>query len=386
MILLLLVPAAAFAHWRAGPASFDMSVADVALVAATPAAVALVPWRSRHLWRLLAALLVYLALLLITVAATPSLRTVLELAHRLFLVGGAAVIGAALAQQGRAVLALRIFNLVAVAFAVAAVVDTATSGFAPAYPVGTHKNAAGMLLGVAVFLRLVTPRVAYALRGWRAPTTLTLVAGLLATQSRGAMLALTACLGLWAIRQRGLRRSGLIIVGMVVAVLAVVYLVNARETDRVRADPSAARFTGAATREHNVGLALDQWREHPVTGAGLRYFVDAGEPEPHNVVASNLAESGLVGTVALGVLLAGAVRALSGRRGAMATAARYVLLLQFLAALFDIYWRAGTGSLPWLIVGIALIDADPAERQQKTGESKPEARHPVPWIRDDGGL
>ena len=381
MILLIVVPATAFFYWRAGPASFDMSIADVSVLAAFPFAVSRVPWGDPRVRRFLGALFVYLLLLLIAVTANPSRRAVFEWMHRIALVGGAAAIGAALASRSLVDRALRIFNVAALVFSLASILATLTNGFEPAYPFGMQKNPAGTIIGIGLLLCVMAPRVSYAVPRFRLATVAVLLGGLLATQSRGAMVALLAVVGLWTIRRRGVRRSAIVTVGMVAAMAAVVLLVNAREEEQVREDPNKAAYTATATRAENVGLAVDRWQDRPITGAGLRYFVGTQEPEPHNVVVSNLAEGGLVGLVALGILLAGAARALRSQRGPLATAARFALAFQFLAALFDVYWRAGTGSLPWLIVGIALIDPDPAGPQPGEHLLKPRVRRSEPMHR-----
>jgi hypothetical protein len=102
------------------------------------------------------------------------------------------------------------------------------------------------------------------------------------------------------------------------------------------------------------------WRTSPAVGAGLKYFNTGkfGEfAQPaNNDVDNELAESGLVGLAGF-VILQGTVATVALRRrrsnGLVAPAIGIVLGV-LLHGMVDIYWSAGTVSLPFMILGIAL--------------------------------
>ena len=111
----------------------------------------------------------------------------------------------------------------------------------------------------------------------------------------------------------------------------------------------------------DTDLLIDRER----VGAGVRYFRDPtlGAPEPHNVVVSTLGEGGVVGLLALGILMAGATWVLWDLRSPLARLAKFAILMRLTAGMFDIYWVGGTGSLPWILAGSALAAAQDRSRE-----------------------
>ena len=263
----------AYAYWRIGPESFDMSVADASLLAATIVALPYVPWRDRRLQRALWVVIAYELMLVVPLVAHPTGPALFEWFHRAVLVGGSVLVGAALVRLASLRFALRAFAAASAAMAIVSIVFTLTNDFDPAYPLGLHKNAAGNILAIAVLMGLVTPQL-LGLRRWlHVLLEAVLIGGLLSVQSRGSMLAIIVCLCLWALRGRTRRPSmAVTIVLLIIALAATVSLVNEREYERVIADPNAAEFTPERVRRLDYEAALDQWRSEPFTGGGLRYF------------------------------------------------------------------------------------------------------------------
>lgn len=370
VVPLLAVLPAAYGSWRVGPASIDLSIADAALVIGAMVALPFLPWRSTRVRLAFGGMLAYQAVLAVAVLADPSTRAILEWGHRMVLVGGALAVGAALANLDRLSAAIRWFLAASAAIAVAACVFSVTTGFAPAYPFGIHKNSAGLLLTLAFLSTIVAPSLTGLPPGLVTPFRLFLLAGVLASQSRGAMVAAIAGLAVTQLRGRSARRAAPLVIVAILAMAAVVAVVSGDELEKTRVDPNASRYTPIGSRQETNREALAVWSDSPLFGAGIRYFKDPARAaaEPHNIIVVTLAESGAVGIFALIILLGVAWRALRGLSGEAATLARVILGVRVLAAMFDIYWVAGRGSLPWVLVGgaVAVRAAKPAPKEFAT--------------------
>lgn len=348
-ILVAAVPAV-FALWRVSPGPVDMSVSDAVLIVASVAGIGTVDWRNRHLRRMLMAVGAYQSILLVCVVVEPTSRAVVEWCHRGLLLGGGVLVGTALAQRGLLPYALKALALVAGAVAMVAVGLSLTSALAPAYPLGLHKNAAGALLSMVLLLAYIAPGALS--RSGTAVLVLrvTLVGGIMATQSRGAMLALVIGFATWAVRRpAAVLRLPLLVVACVAMVTFVV-------VSLARPEEREGAFTPLGSRERQREEALVDWRTSPVVGQGIRYFRApeyAGRQEVHNVVYATLAETGVVGLVALVIFFGWTLVVVRGIRGALGTAALAVVVARFAHGLFDLFWGAGTQTLPWLLIGMA---------------------------------
>ena len=365
----------AYAYWRVGPASFDMSVADASLLAATIVALPYVPWRDRRLQRALWVVIAYELMLVVPLAAHPTGPALFEWFHRALLVGGSVLVGAALVRLASLRFALRAFAAASAAVSIVSIVFTLTNDLDPAYPLGLHKNAAGNILAIAVLMGLVTPQLLGLRRWMHVLLEALLIGGLLSVQSRGSMLAIIVCLCLWALRGRTHRPSmAVTIVLLIVALGATVSLVNEREYERVIADPNAAEFTPEHLRRLDYEAALDQWRSEPFAGAGLRYFstTDAVAGEPHNLAILALAEGGLFALAGMVVLLGGTYAVLARVRGPVATIARLAVLVRVLTGTVDVFWVAGRMTVPFVLVGAAI--ALEAERSRDEAARRASAR------------
>jgi O-antigen ligase len=371
--LLALLPSS-LGYWRVGPEQFNLSLADVTLAAAFVAALPFVPWhhpRLRAAGRLLA---VYLVILAVAVAVHPSQRTVLEWGHRGFLVGCGLAVGAALVARGLLTPAFRLFVVSSLVLAVAAIADTLGRSWedgmpTPAYPFGFQKNPAALLIAMGVLVVVIAPRTVRLPRAVRPLVLAVQYLGIAACQSRGTAIALVIVFSLWLLRTGRVLRSPLVVVG-IVAMTAMAYLsFNAL----FQSDQADSRFNSVNSRLDTYDYALDIWRDQPIAGAGLKFWRDPqyatglGAGEPHNLVVSALGESGVVGIVGLGVLLIGASRLVAGRRDELLMLAGAVLWAKATASLFDIFWVAGTMTVPWVVIGAAITSRaiehrDPASR------------------------
>jgi hypothetical protein len=359
-VLLLALPAV-FVVRRVGPGALNMSVTDVTMVITALLALPFVPWRNPHVRRVAWAMGAYMAVLGVTVAATPTQRAVVEWLHRGSILFGGLLVGAALAHHGGLRAAFRAFGLAAAFVAVAAILQSVGTGFQPAFPLGMQKNPAGALMAMALVLLVVAPAVwrlgPHSVRALQA----VLLLGVLATQSRGAIGALFIALALWSLVREGrAARAVVVIPAGVVVVLAIVISLRADEQRAINVE-----FTPEHARRISYEAAMKEWRRNPIVGSGLRYFRAPGYRfdvpkyrdtyvEPHSVWYSTLAESGVIGLAALTLLLGTTFLTLRRVAGPVALAAGLVLVVKLATGMVDIYWVAGTQTLPWLVVGLAV--------------------------------
>lgn len=373
---------AAYGYWRVGPASADLSLADVALLAGVIAAVPFVPWRSPALRSLFRVLAVYLIVLMAAVVLNPSIRSFLEWGHRLFLVAGGVIVGAALSRMGAARAAVLAFLFTSCVVAVGAASDALASGGGwppdPAYPFGINKNSAGFLLAAALVLLAVLGAEARLRPLHRFAMGSLLLVGLLATQSRGAVATLAVVMAVWSVRSGRLARSPRTIV-MLTMLAALTY---AGSSQLFSAEELDSRFSSVGSRVETNEAGLELWRDDPVAGVGLKYWRNAayegqvGFGEPHNFVVAALGESGVIGLAAIAVLLVGFGRVLIRLPGALATAAFLLFLGKAVNGLIDIYWVAGSFTLAMIVAGMAA-GAEPSHVTTPTTTSPVALRPPV---------
>lgn len=346
---------ATFAYWRVGPSAAGMSITDAMTILGALASIPYVPWRSQLLRQMLRPFAIYIGLLAISVAAHTTPRTVTELAHRVLLVVGALMIGAAISHLGHTRLALRALFLAAAVVSVAAVIFTLTHGLAPAYPFGIHKNAAGGLLASCLIIALTSGDRLEIRHQWAWVLYTLIGIGFMSSQSRGTMLALVAVVLVFVTRHgrgRGLRLAPILFA----VTLVLLGIAAATYTQRDLA-ASDAKFSSLNTRVDNYTDAFEnEFKPHPMVGAGMKWFriTDGTSAGPHNLIIAELSETGLAGMVGLTVFLALMLNALRKNHGAMSETAYLVMLERILDSLLGIFWVAGSGTLPFLVVGLAV--------------------------------
>jgi O-antigen ligase len=370
-VLALLAPLAvlvaafpsAFAYWRVGPASIDMSVTDAVTILGAVAALPFVPWRSPALRRVLVATLAYGALLGLTVVAHPAMRSIVEVGHRASMVVGAVLIGAAVARMGRVRLALRAFLVAAVVVSLASLAYTLTHGLEPAYPFGIQKNAAGEIIVMGLVILLAASRRVELRPLSLAVVAVVLVVGLAASQSRGAALALIAVFALHLVRSRNresasrlARLAPLLLVASIglLAITAVTY----RDRDL---NPQTEKFNALNSRLDTYDYAIHhEWLPNILDGGGLKWFFAPDSPvgPPHDLFVGELSETGLIGLVGLVVLLVVLLNCMRRSSSDLGEAGFLVLVARILESLVGIFWTAGPGTLPFLVLGLVIGDED----------------------------
>ena len=343
-----------------------MSVTDALTILGILAALPFVPWRSPALRRILVASAAYAALLTVTLVAHPAPRSAVEVAHQVSMVAGAMLIGAAVARLGKVRLALRVLLLTCAVISLAAAVDTLAQRLQPAYPFGIQKNAAGELIVMGLVVLLTVPHRLGWSRLWLGLVSVTLLVGLAASESRGAALALVAVFALHVIRQRRQGSAGrmarlapLLMVASILLIAISVVTYRDRELN-----PATAKFNSVNTRLDTYRYAIEQkWEPNLVFGAGLKWFFapDATYGVPHDVVIDELSEAGLVGMVGLIVLLWVILAAMRRSASDLGEAGYLVVVARILESMVGVFWVAGPGTLPFLIVGLVVGDEQPVD-------------------------
>ena len=352
--------------WRVGPGALQMSVCDAVTVLALLAALPYVPWHKRALHHVLSGLGVYLGILVVVLASHPTQKAGFELFHRGVLFGGTVLIGAAVANRHQVSSVLKALVYSSAVVSIGAIFYSVTHGFLPAYPFNIHKNFAGSLLAIAVILLVAAPERTGIRWSWIRHMRILCIIGLVATQSRGAILAVVAVTALYAMRHRSARRRAPLFFLTIALTLIAVSVITLR--NEYIDNP---KFNSIDSRTIVFDDAIDNvWLVHPITGAGLRYFQanDSGNyitAGVHNIVLAELSEGGIIALLALIVLLWNTIRVVMRRHDSIGEAAFLVLVCQILFGLTDIFWVAGSLSLAMLIVGIAVGEDTQFERRNR---------------------
>lgn len=342
-----------------------ISLSDVVLTAAGLTAVAAQAprWLSPQARLLLRCFAIYLGLVGVSVIVSPEVRGVLALLQRVALVAGSVCVGAWLVRTGRVTVALRLLVAGMASLAAAAVLTSISTGFAPAYALGYHKNFTGSVLATTLTVLLIAPAAFRLSPAVRAGAVALLAAGVLAAQSRGAYVALLIAFLVWVVRAPTQTRRRYLPVA-VIAAGAMGFLLYSSVTSQLALDD---RHDSIDQRVEVETATRELWLANPIAGVGPRYYKTSGfvgyQP-PNNVVNETLAESGFVGLLGFVVLVAGSAVACWRSQGQLALAATCVLLGRFGHGLLDIYWTAGTTTLPWLITGLGLAGAGAAVAQR----------------------
>jgi hypothetical protein len=363
--MMMMVFPATYAYWRVGPAAVGMSVTDLLAMLATVAALPYVPWRSPAFKRALLATSMYAVMIGVTDIAHPTKATLAETGHRFILVMGAICVGAALARLGRAQLAMRVMLASSAVVALGSIAFTFTHGLAPAFPFGMQKNSAGVLLTMSFVMLLTGARVIALPRWLTFSLGALLLVGLGATQSRGSGLALVVVFSVYLLRngwQGQFRKvAKLAPVAIVVSIAILVIAAATINSEDAKLTGAQAKYNTVGSRETSYSAAIDKvFIPAPVFGGGLKWFNLPNAPGtiPHDLIVGELSEVGLFGTagfIAWLWLLLLVCRRLRTEMGEMAW---YVFVVRILASAVDIFWVAGPGTLPFLVIGLAIGDEE----------------------------
>ncbi|MCW2496003.1 O-antigen ligase family protein [Jatrophihabitans sp.] len=302
---------------------------------------------------------VYLVAALVVIAAHPSTRGVVRLVQRCEVVGIAAILGGCLLTE-------RIARRAFLIFVVAGVVLTLlwlVHGGRPAIWAG-QKNPSGQFIADAALVTLALVR-----SRWRIPLALLLVAGVYATESRGALIGLGA--GVAVLILMSSRDPVQVIVrGLLVVIvfLGIFQVLPKAERDRLSGETSSVRYSDhvRSIYARDARRVID---EHPILGVGIGNYLE-GDPavltltdDPHDVVLLEAAEGGMVLLTGFIVLHLGAAFTVirRRRRSTWAPLALAVEVAVISHSVVDVYWVRGTPVAPWVLIGLALAAAHRAE-------------------------
>jgi hypothetical protein len=377
-IALMAMPAV-FVVQRIGFGGSDLTVSDAALAAAFGTAVLLCtrPF-SRELRALLWFNAVYQFATLLTVIVNPYAQNTVEWFHAWLLISGALVVGWALGRAGHAGLAFKLMVATACAIAaitiIAGIVKFVHGDFSPVYPpwpFPMHKNFAGTVMAFAALIVYVNPPWAALTRHWARMSLAVLVAGILFTQSRQAIIGLIIAVIIVVARSRATGHSR----WMLLLLIPATWLVIATVSDQIQ---SQNKFNSVFQRLDWLREVYAYWKHSPIFGHGLRFwYVDPVLPyQPPQGELEVVAESGLVGLAAFVIMCVGILVVLwrmDPLYGALAVTAVASRLVQ---AQFDLFWVSSQVSIPFIIAGIcigakALADANTASARRATGLDLP---------------
>lgn len=338
---------------RAGGGS-GLSMSDFVLFLGTLCALTVVRVKeSPELRRLLWLLAFYQATTLLTVVYNPYRANVIEWIHEAFLVGGSLIVGWVVARSGRTKPAVTTYVLGSCFIAAWACLQTLTHHLQPAYlPGGMQKNYIGDMLAFAVLLLYARPAW-FGWKGTRWPRFAIVVCllGILATQSKQAMISCALGVVFMVVRDRSLRRrSRAILIGLLPAVV-IAYEVVSREVT------SHNRFNSVYTRLSWFSDGISIWHTSPLVGVGLRWWYTdrfAVAFQPPNGVIEMLSSAGVLGVIGFLALMVGSIAILWRVPRPAGTLAVGILLTRFLQGELDLFWVGAQGSLPWLVAGLAL--------------------------------
>lgn len=363
-----------------------VSVSDAFMYVGAVIAALLLDWRQTRLAALIAPFSVFAGTSLLTVMLAGTSFGLVEWGHRVVMLVAAVMIGALLRQRDRLELSVLLFLLVSVMIGLEAIRERLLSPNLPAYPFGIQKNYAGGLFGLSVLIALfwpggfgISPRI-------RAAAALLFMVGLAASGSRGAAgSTIGVAVVLIALRQS---RTGVRRLLLAASAGVLVYSGFAGYELGRREIALGAVHSPDAVRLIQTQLALATWQQSPIFGAGLLAYRNVGQIDPHNVLVLTLEESGVVGVIALAILLGGTALQLVRGGNELAWLAIAMMSARFLHGLVDVYWVHGTGPMPWLVVGAALAGPAIATATRRSGtvdspELSPEA---VPRIRPRSAL
>jgi hypothetical protein len=307
-----------------------------------------------------------LAVWLVIVMAEHGTPTVLVnslQSYQLFLVP--LLLGALVPDRRAARWAMAAFVVASVALAVTWIVSGGDG-----LPLSGNKNPSGQFIANAMILVLALAPT----WTWRLVLLVPLGAGLVFTQSRGALLgAGVGIIVLLLLRGLGSWRRTIAAALALVALTSVGYRslppeVLSRTTD-FSSGASGDLTSDLTAAQYSVQLRdvfRTQGRElidaHPVFGVGPGKYrtgnLQAGTAtvDPHNVIIRTAGDLGYPGLVAFGILIVGTVVVAFRRRSVnpYAVVALAVQAAVIVHGFVDVYWVRGTPVLPWLLLGMAI--------------------------------
>ena len=347
----------------------NFSLADAALLLATLCALPLMHWRGAvNLRRWMVLVLIYQATTLLSVVNSPNRYDAVEWFHQILMVAGAAIVGWVTVERGRVRMALRGYILIAAVLSVWVIGLWFAHGFhtIASLPYGLQKNGIGVLIVTAVLAVHLAPSWTEFSDLWIRVLKYVCIAGVISTGSRDAMIGLIVAVLIVTIRDQGLldrrERKSLLMLLALAIIIAIAYT---SISDQIA---SHSQSNSLAVRTQSYTQTLQIWHTSSIFGVGERYWYTGHFPgtfQPPNAEIGMLATGGVIGTLGFLILILGSLKMLWRLPHAMGSFALAVMVAHIVEGQFDIFWVTGTGSVPWIILGMAF-----AASRHRLGEVK----------------
>ncbi len=371
---------------RVGGASANLSVADLLVFLGAVVCLFHVHWREAPFLRqFFKGILWYQAALILVVVANPNRYDIVEWVHRFSYLGGSVLVGWTIASFGRSRQAFRLFLWGSVVVAVISIEQALATHFQPAQWGGYQKNSIGAVMWVAVVVAQLNPPWAGLGRTEARVAKYLCFLGLLASQSRQAVVALILAIAVATLLNPDVRRrSQLMVLGCLPLVVALYYSFSLA----ARNNP---KFNSVAIRVDQINAAMHVWHLSPMLGEGMRFY---NLPQflyvtaPPNVLIDNLSSTGIVGSLAFFYLVFVTMRTMGRLPRTFGTLGLVILLGHYVDGLFDIFWIGANMIPPLVIVGMSLGAADVDRRQRSSapvGPDRPAVALPRRLLLPSGG-
>jgi hypothetical protein len=347
---------------RVGGASTNLSVADLLVFLGAVVCLFHVRWsEAPFLRQFFQGILWFQAILILVVVAHPNRYDIVEWFHRFSYLGGSVLVGWTIAACGRSRQAFRLFLWASSVVALIAIERALASHFQPAQWGAYQKNSIGAVLWVAIVLAQVNPPWAGLGRLESRVAKYVCFGGLLASQSRQAVVALILAVSLATFLNPDVRRrSKLVLLGCLPLVAGLYYSFSVA----ARNNP---KFNSVSIRVDQINAAVHVWHLSPLLGEGMRFYnlpQYVSVTAPPNVLIDNLASTGIVGSLAFFYLVFVTMRTMGRLPRAFGTLGLVILFGHYVDGLFDIFWIGANMIPPMVIVGMSLgmADADVRDR------------------------
>jgi hypothetical protein len=360
---------------RVGGASTNLSVADLLVFLGAVVCLFHVRWsEAPFLRQFFQGILWYQAVLILVVVANPNRYDIIEWFHRFSYLGGSVLVGWTIATYGRSRQAFRLFMWASSIVALIAIERTLATHFLPAQWGAYQKNSIGAVLWVAIVLAQVNPPWSGLGRLETRVAKYVCFGGLLASQSRQAVVALILAISLATFLNPDVRRrSKLVLLGCLPLVAGLYYSF----TLAARNNP---KFNSVSIRVDQISAAVHVWHLSPLLGEGMRFYdlpQYVSVTAPPNVLIDNLASTGVVGSLAFFYLVFVTMRTTNRLPRVFGTLGLVILFGHYVDGLFDIFWIGANMIPPLVIVGMSLGMAD-ADGRDRGGTPDPATRTATP--------
>lgn len=276
---------------------------------------------------------------------------VIEWGHEIVLVLGSMVVGFVVGREGRARLALSTYALIGVGIAVATMVTAVANGFGPVYLGMLHKNSIGGILLVAALIVFANPPWLGWKQHWAYTAFLLCGVGMLAAQSRQALIGTGIGVLIIGLRPRFHNGKRSRLIWFMLIPVAVFVITEVREQLA-----AGDQFNSSAQRLTWYEDSIKVWLMSPLFGVGHRWWVTGHTGysgfQPPNAELEVLTTVGIIGLIGFLAMFGGAIWLLARMNPVYGTIGLAIVVARLAQTQFDLYWVAGQSSILWIVAGI----------------------------------